>query len=69
MILEFTHYEIYDSLKKNGLIPENFTADEFSLTFKKWQGKKKRPTETTEVVDDYTEFTVVGYVACDCDDD
>ncbi len=72
MKLEFSHYEIFDSLKKNGLIPKNFDLDEINITFYKEGDKRKKPVKTHELVTEMTEFTLWGYMSdpvdCDCGD-
>ena len=69
MKIEFSHYEIFDSLKKNGLIPENFDLDEFTITFYQEVNKRKKPIQSHELVTEMTEFTLFGYTDRDYDDE
>ncbi len=69
MKIEFNMFEVLDSLKKTGHIPENFTLDELSVSFNKWEGRKKKAKWETEVLSECSDLTLFGYTDCDCDDD
>ena len=69
MKIEFNMFEVLDSLKKAGHIPDNFNLDELSVSFNKWEGKKKKAKWENEVLDDCSELVLFGYADCDCDND
>ena len=62
MNVKLDMYEVIDSLKKTGHLPKDFSIEEISVSFNKFEGKKKKAKWETELMCECSELDLFGYL-------
>ena len=62
MNIKLDMYEVINSLKTTGHLPKDYDIEEVSVSFNKWEGRKKKAKWETEVLCDCSELSLFGFV-------
>ena len=62
MNIKLDMYEVINSLRSTGHLPQDFSIEEVTISFNKHEGKKRKPKWETVPICDCSELGLFGFV-------